>query len=335
MRRLIYHLDEIPSKVEDADPTTETFELELVGKVDVVESESVREDGLTETRSPEETLPVESTVPGPVSESSSEVKEVVIDAEPVVATPLFTLAAPEYTVDLIMKEEGPAVDSIEDVAPDVVAEEPEVPVPGPIEEVEEQGALTEVTEQGASPVLEPPVELKTEEDYTPSVLEPEVPMPEPAPGNVPLVQPSSVINPQEPDTVPPVVSNENPPTDEAEPEENIPTVSEIVEATQDVPTSDIFQEESNEIERSQSSWTPSYSVNSQGGGLDDIAPADEEVVEPMTLSEPPVEEAVDESASIPEIVTSVEVCTLNVPFLSSRIHRCSFRNLLLPTWYQL
>lgn len=109
--------------------------------------------------------------------------------------------------------------------------------------------------------------------------------------------------PQEPGLVPPAVpTEEKHSTDEA-----TPAISEPIEATQDLPTSDVPQEESNEIEHSQSPWTPSYSISSQGGGLDNAAPVDEEAVESTTAPEPPVEEPIAESAPAPEIVTLAEV----------------------------
>ena len=226
-------------------------------------------------------------------------------------------AEPEPTKEVEVTE-APAVDSVDGVTPDAASEEkptvgePEVPVPVP-QEVEEPPLVEElpgVTEQEvpAPAVPEPAVEPAAEEPAS-GVPEPELPNSERAFGDVPPVEPESVTEPQEPGAVPPVIySEEKPSPDEAEPEEVTPAISEPVEATQDVPTSDVPQEESNEIEHSQSPWRPSYSVSFQGGGLDNVALADEEAVESTTVPEPPVEEPITESAPVPEIVTPVEVC---------------------------
>ena len=128
-----------------------------------------------------------------------------------------------------------------------------------------------------------------------------------------------MIEPQEPGAVPPVVSSEEPSPDEAELQEATPAISKPIQAPQEVPTSDVPQEESNKVERSQSPWTPSYSVSSQGGGLDDLAPADEEAVEPA-------EEQITESTPAPEIVTPAEVRAFDTLFLSSKIDQLLFRS---------
>ena len=297
VHRLSHHIDEVPPKF------------------DTIEAGPVKEVEVTESESPEETLPVKSPAPGPVSEPSSKVKEVVIDAEPVVA------------------EEQPTVDELE------------VPIPGPQEKVEEPAPvvavpveeprpLTDATEREVSPVPEPTPEPTLElasEDPTLGVLKSEIPEPEPALGGISLVESESVTKLREHDVAHPATSpEENPSTDEAGQEEATPTILEPIEAAQDVPTSDVPQEES-EIGHSQSSWTPSYSVSSQGGGLDDAAPVDEEVVEPTTAPEPPVEETVAGSAPVPEIVTSAEVCAFRGSFPSSTTDPCSLRSLLLPS----
>jgi hypothetical protein len=237
------------------------------------------------------------------------VKEVPVDAEPVIATPISTFAVPEHIVEPIVEGETPAVEPVEDVTPDATiqdkptvddlevskAGEPTLVVATLVEEPEPS---PEVIEQAIFAVPEPTVEPTTEEKPTPGVLEPEVPAPEPALEEVPPVESELVIEPQEPDTVPPPVPSEGKPsTDEAEPEE-------AIEAAQDVPTSDVPQEETKQVE---GPWTPSYSVSSQGG-LDAAPPADEDV-ESTIAPEPPVEEPVAESAPVPEVATPDEVCT--------------------------
>ena len=194
--------------------------------------------------------------------------------------------------------------------PQEKVEEPVPVVAVPVEESESSSDVAE-PEVSVTPAPEPTVE----DDSAPVVLEPGLPTPEPALGDIPLVESESVTEPQEPEAIPPAVSSERFSTDEAEPEETVPTASESVEVLQDALT----QERSKEIERSQSPWTPSYSVSSQGGGLDSAAPADEEAVEPTSASEPTMEEPVAESVPTPEIVDSIEVRDLDAPSPSSEL----------------
>ena len=205
--------------------------------------------------------------------------------------------------------------------PQEKVEEPAPVVAAPVEELE---TSPDVAEPEVPITLAPEPTIK--DDSAPVVLEPGLPTPEPTLGDIPLVESESVTEPQEPEDVPPAVSSERFSTDEAEPEETVPTASESVEVLQDALT----QERSKEIERSQSPWTPPYSVSSQGGGLDSAAPADEEVVEPTSASEPTMEEPAAESTLTPEIVDSIEVCALNVPsppeeLTDVRLGACCYR----------
>ena len=228
--------------------------------------------------------------------------------------------------------------------------EPEVPVPDPQKELkepapaEEPASSPEVTkhEIPAPVVSEPTVETTAEEEPASGVPEPEFPTPEPPVGEVHPAEPESVIEPQEFGPVPPpVTSEEKHSAVETELEEATPAISEPAEPPLDVPTSDVPQQESNKVERPHSPWTPSYSVSSQGGGLDNLAPADEEVVESTIAPEPPVEEPPAESMLTPEIATPAEVRAFNPSFISSKIDRFSFRNQPLPnprmnlSWPQL
>jgi len=252
-----------------------------------------------------------------------------VEAEPVIATPL-TFAVPEHVMEPVVTEEAPAVNPVEDVTPSAVTEETpavdglEVPTPELQEEVEGAASVivasTEssepsprVTEQEVpvSTVSEPTVEPAAEEGSTSDPLELNVPAPEPALGEVPPVESESVGEPQESEPAQPSVSFEaKPSVGEVEPEEAPPAIPDPAEAAQDIPASDVPQEETEQIK---SSWTPSYSVSSQGGGLDTAPPADEEVVEPMPVPEPPVEESVTESAPVPETATPAEVRASNIP----------------------
>jgi len=268
--------EEVLPKVEDFPSTTGAAESEPAEQVEVT--------------GPENPLLLE-------SESVTEPSNGVVDAEPVIATPLSTPSVTEDVVEPIAVEEVLVVDPVEDVTPDVVAEEklavdePEVPVLEPQEVVEESvpAAPAPVEESEPSPEVtrqEVPVPVVSD-----PIVEPEVPAPES----------------REAETVPPAV----PPEEEglsvggAGPEEATPAISEPVEAAQDVTNPDLPPEETKQVERP---WTPSYSVSSQGGGLDDGAPADEEAAEP-TAPEPLVEEPAAESvpAPAPEIVTPAEV----------------------------
>ena len=232
-----------------------------------------------------------------------------MDAEPVIATPISTFAVPEHIMEPVVEGDTPAVEPVEDVTPDAATQdkptvddlevlkagEPALVVATPVEEPEPS---PEVVEQAVFAVPEPTVEPTAEEKLAPGVLEPEVPAPEPVLEEVPPVEFELVIEPQEPDVVPPPVpSEEKASIGEAEPEE-------AVEAGQDVPTSDVPQEETKQVE---GPWTPSYSVSSQGG-LDAAPPADEDV-ESTIAPEPPVEEPVAESGPVPEVAAPDEVRT--------------------------
>lgn len=223
-----------------------------------------------------------------------------------------------------VSEDAPTVDSVDGVTPGVATEEkptvgePEVPVPEPQKELEGPaqaeglGPSPEAVKQGVPTLV---------------VSKPTT---EPATEDKPAAESESVIEPQEPGPVPPIVSFEGPSPDEAELQAATPAISKSVEAAQEVPTPDVPQEESNEVGRSQSPWTPSYSVSSQGGGLDNLGSADEEVVGSTTTHEPPVEEPIAEPTSAPEIVTPAEVRAFNPLFLPSKIERLLFRSQPLP-----
>ena len=322
--------DEVSLKVEDPPSTTETVEPGPAEQVDV-EPESVEEVQVTEHEKTGETLLIdESPAQEPVTEPSNRVNEVPVEAEPVVATPL-TFAVPEHVMEPVVTEEAPAISSVEDFTPDVVTEETpavgelEVPTPEFQEKIEKPAPVfaapvegsepsPEVTEQEIpiSAVSEPTVEPAAEEGSASGPLESDVPAPEPALGEVPSVESESVGEPQ------PSVSEKKPSADEVEPEEDPPTISDPVKAAQDIPASDIPQEETKQVP---SSWTPSYSISSQGGGLDTVPPADEEV-ESAPAPKPLVEESPTESAPASEIVTTAEVRTSNVPPLR-KINRLS------------
>ena len=290
---------EVAPKTEDVPPATEAAVPEPAEKT---EPEPVEEVHVTELENPEETpLVEESPAPEPVPGSSSEVREIPVDAEPVIATPLVSDIA-EHVVEPVVTEGTPAIDSVEDVTPAIVPErqytldEPEPPVP-------------EVAEQ-EDPVLtasEPIIKPAAEEGSTSDPLEPDLPAPGPVLGEAPPAKPEPVSEPQESETLHPLAPLE----EELSSEETPPTIPEPVEVVQDAPTSDILQEETKQVE---SSWTPSYSVSTQGGGLDVAPSADEEVIEPTPAPETPVEEsaAEPEPAAVPEISTAVEVCVFNV-----------------------
>lgn len=127
-----------------------------------------------------------------------------------------------------------------------------------------------------------------------------------------------------------ILSEEKPSNDEVETEEVTPATLEPIEAKQDIPTSGVPHEESSEVERSQSPWTPSYSVSSQGGVLDNPGLADEEAVGITSAPEPPVEEPTAETIPTPEIVTPAEVHTFDVSLPPSETDELLFRSLSLP-----
>ena len=292
--------------------------------------EPTAEVEVTEPENLETLLIEESPAPEPVPEPSNEVKEVPVDVEPVVATPLPTFDVPEHIVEpVVAEEETPTVDSVEGITPEVVAEEtstvdePEGPNPKLQEVVEEPAPVvaapaedseppSEVTEQEVPvPVAsEPTVEPAAEEESASDPFEADILAPEPTLSEVPPVESESASGPQEPEVVrPPVQSEEKPSTDEVELEEASLVISEPVEVSQDAPTSDVPREETKPVE---GPWTPSYSVSSQGGGLDTAQPADEETVESTTAPEPLVEKLAADSIPAPEIVTPAEVCAFNV-----------------------
>ena len=259
-----------------------------------VESVPVEGAQVVEPGNLEESLLIEgSPAPEPVLEPSNEVRELPLEADPVIATPL-TLAVPEHLMEPVVIQEAPAVNSVVDVAPDVVAAEGS----GPPAEEPDQEVLISAT---PGPTVEP---IATK-GSTSNPLELDVPAPEPS------IESESARERQESEADrPPTLSEENPSTDETELNDASPAISGSVETARDAPTSDVPQEQTSQTERS---WTPSYSVSSQGGGLDTSQTANEEVVEPTPAPESPAEELVTEPAPASETVTSVEVCTLGLP----------------------
>ena len=277
--------DDVLPEVQDAPAAAEVPEPEPVKEVEVTEPENTQE-----------TLPVdEPSVQEPVLEPSNDVKEVPVEAEPVVAIPLTVLAVPEPLVELVV-EEAQVVDSVgEAEVPAPQGEEVKEPVPVVAESAEEPEPFVE---DAAS---EPTAELETVVTDVPA---------EPVVREAPPVEPESVAEPQETEVADLPVPSEEPAVDDVELEEVTPAISEPVEAEPEAPISDVPREETKSVERP---WTPSYSVSSQGGGLDKVAPADEEVSEPTIVPEPPVEES---AAPAPEIATPTEVCALGVLFSS-------------------
>jgi len=252
-----------------------------------------------------------------------------VEAEPVIATPL-TFAVPEHVMEPVATEEAPAVDPVEDVTPSVVTEEIpaidglKVPTPELQEEVERVASVIVAPTEGSEPsprvteqevpvstVSEPTVEPAAEGGSASDPLELNVPAPEPVLGEVPPVESESVGEPQQSEPAQKPVSFEaKPSVSEVESEEVPSAIPDPAEAAQDISASDVPQEETEQVE---SSWTPSYSVSSQGGSLDTAPPADEEVVEPTPVPEPSVEESATESAPVPETATPAEVRASNVP----------------------
>ena len=165
---------------------------------------------------------------------------------------------------------------------------------------------------GADPVIATPLTLAVPEH----LMEPVAMQEAPAVNSVVDVAPDVVAAEgseppaKEPEADQPPALSENPSTDETELKDASPAISGTVETARDAPTSDVPQEQTSQIERS---WTPSYSVSSQGGGLDTSQTANEEVVEPTPAPESPAEELATEPAPASETVTSVEVCTLGLP----------------------
>ena len=289
--------EEVPPEVEDT-PASEPDPAAVDQEV------AEREDF-------EETLPAG----GP----SNEVTEVLVDAEPVVARPLPTLATTNQILEPGVKE-APVV-GLGNVAPGVITEEKpvvdEVKEPVPPLEVEEPAPV--VTEPVANPKPEsevvkqevPPPTI-TEPAVEPAIEEPVSHVPEPTSAEDPPAEPDSVEEFQEPVSGSSVPYEKELVVDELEGVP--PAISEPVEAKRDLPIPDVPEEETKQAGRP---WTPSYSVSSQGGGLDSAVPAEEEALEPNVATETPVEPAACE----PETVTLVEVCILRASFPSRKINQ--------------
>lgn len=231
----------------------------------------------------EDSLPVEEQPAlDLVLESSNDVREVLVDANPVVARPLPTLAALEYVESVV--EEAPVVNP---VILDIVPEEVPAAQPEEVEEPKSPGVVQQ----------EPAVE-RTNEESASDVPESIVISAELTLRQVPPVDPELVTVTQEVEAV----------VDEVEPQQVPLVISEPVEVEYDVQVPDALQEEAKQVDRP---WTPSYSVSSQGGGSDNVVAADEGNAEPSIVPEPPVEEP-----AAPAYVTTIpaEVCVLDVSF---------------------
>ena len=284
-------------------------------KIKIVEPEPAKEVEVTERENSKDTLPVEGQ-PSPkfFSGSSDDVIEVLVKAEPVVARPLPILAAPEYVEQVL--EEAPVVNSVENIIPNVVSqgevtigtevsvtqpEADEEPVPVVSESVKEpEPSLGAVDQEAPAFAISKPAEKPTNEAPAFDVPESDVAPVDPSLEVVPPVEPESVVESQE---------------TEIESEQVPLTISEPVEVGQHVLVPDAPQEEAQEADRP---WTPSYTVSSQGGGLDNTVSTDEVVVDPMVNPEPLVEEPA------PEIVTPVEVRPLVFCFIHERLTKfCS------------
>ncbi|KAF9791018.1 hypothetical protein BJ322DRAFT_421677 [Thelephora terrestris] len=319
--------DDVLAEVEDVPSAAE---VDLVEQVDVFEPEPVEEVEVTEPENPEETLPVEEPLPVeetltveetlpvdetplveetlPVEETipSESIVEVPVDAEPVIARPLPIFAVSELAVDHPVVE-AQVVDSVDEAAP--LPDEVEGPVPVVAASVEEPDSPSEVIEQEVLAASELAVEPLAEEAATDA---PESDFPaEPTQEEVPPVESEAVLASQKTEAVGLPVPSEELAVDEVEPDDVSPAFSEPAEAEEEVPTPDVSQEETKSLERP---WTPSYSVSSLGGGLDKVAPADEEVSEPTIVPEPPLEEP---APPAPEIITSTEEPVVAEPELTA------------------
>lgn len=300
--------EEATPVVEDVPPTTEAADPDPVERVDIVEPEPVKEVEVTEPENPEETH-IDDEPPAP----SNDVREVPVDAEPVIARPLSVVPISEDVVESVAEETPVVVDSVEETAPDVVSEEnpafeEEEALAPQTKEVEEPVTVVVASVEETIPVVAEPVEesepssyVNEQKDAAPAVSEraveestpqPDVSATEPTPEKVSPVEPQSTVESRETEVINQPAPSEEPVVDEAEQEASIP---------------DVPQEEVKPLERP---WTPSYSVSSQGGGLDNIVPTGEEASEPTIAPEPPAEEPV---VSTPEVEAPAEETTVVEP----------------------
>ena len=299
----------MPPDVEEVIPSaTEAVEPDPTDKVDTLELKPAE---VTEPENAQDTLPIEEP-PSPkhVSELRNDSIEILVDAEPVVARPLPIFVVPEDVKPIV--EEAPAVNPVEDVVPHLVSEqkftaEAEVPTMQP-EEVEEPASSLGVVEQEVpTPVVPEPVVEPANQLPAFDVPEPYVSAPELTSGEVPPAEPESLAESREIEAVdPPGPSEEEAAVGTFEPEQVPSAIPEPVEVEKDALISDAPQEGAEQVDRP---LTPSYSVSSQGGGLDRTAFTDGEVAEAVVVPEPPVEEP---DAPTPEIVTPAEVCAPDV-----------------------
>ena len=267
----------IPHEAEDVRSTTEVADPGPTERGDVVEPEPVEEVEVTEESLPGDDPPAQVLV----SQSLNSVREIPVDVEPVIARPLPIL---ELTAE--------GTHSVEEVTADIVPT-----APGSAEELKPSHEAIE-REIVAFASSEPPVEPVAENSAS-VVPEPYALAPNLTSEEVPALEPGLVTGSQKVEVVTPALPQEHT-ADETQPEEVPPVVSEHIEAEQ---VSGALQEPEH-VERP---WTPSYSVSSQGGGLDNVASTEEDTIAP----EPPVEVA---ATPPPEIVASAEVRTPRVCF---------------------
>ena len=321
--------EEAAPRVEDVPPTTEAADPDPVEKVDIAEPESVKEVEVTEAENPEETR-IDDTPPAPepVSEPPSDVREVPVDAEPIIATPLLAAPISENVVEPAAETALVVVDSVGETAPDVVSEENLIEEGGVLapqtKEVEEPVTVIAESVEETAPVVvesieesEPSPDVIEQKDTTPAVSERVVEEPTPQPDvsatehtteEVPPVEPQSTAESPETEVIE-KPAPEEPVINGVEQEEVPPAISEPTEAEQEASIPDVPREEVKPIERP---WTPSYSVSSQGGGLDNAVPADEEISKPTVAPGPPAEEPVV-SASEVEVPTEVRIPRISFP----------------------
>lgn len=277
---------------------------DVLSTAETADPKPAEEDEVIRSENSEDTLPLEEPhVPEPAPVSSNNVIEVLVDAEPVVARPLPDLAAAEH-VDSVVEGE-PVVNSIEDIVSEGLIDEADVLITQP-EEVKEPTVAGAVEASEPSPgVVEQgvPIPIPSEPAVEPANEEPVLNVSESdvIAGTVPHVEPGSMVEPQETETWnPPVTSEEEATVDKVGLEQAPSAISEP--------------------------WTPSYSVSSQGGGLEDALSADGEITEPTVAPELSVEEP---AAPTAETGTPAEVCALRVRSLCGGLTRFSLRSQLL------
>ena len=197
--------------------------------------------------------------------------------------------------------EAPVVHSVEDFIPSITPEEKltaQAKVPATQPE-ETQESVPVVAEPAKEP--EPSIGVVEQEVPAPTLSEPAV---EPANELPAFDVPKSDVSAAEPTLgeVPPVGLES-----ETEPQET--EISDPYEADKDLVTRNALAE----LKEAIHPWTPSYSISSQGGGLDDAALAEEGVAPELPAEEP--------AAPASEIMIPAEVCALDVPSPWRRINQ--------------